>query len=86
MSAIASLDERRRDAALRMAASGAPFAKVVARYGWACATYARAVLWEAAGKDQSDEGGMVCWLNVFGPGDEPLNEELAALAPPEDCE
>ena len=69
MSTIVSLAEKRREAALRMAASGAPFTSVALRYGFDAASYARGLLWQRAGKDPTDVGGRDCWLRAFG-GDE----------------
>ena len=71
MGDVVTLSDRRREAAIRMSGSGAPFRTVSDRYGFDAAAYARAVLWQRNGKDMADEGGCACWLNVFGTGDEP---------------
>ena len=79
MSNVICLAERRRVAAVRMAGTGAPFRKVERRYGYTNAVYARALIWQREGKNESDEAGMSCWLRVFG-------EEGDYLPPPEEFE
>ena len=84
MSAIVSLAERRREAAVRMAASGAPFKSVERRYGYDNASYARALIWQREGKNESDEAGRDCWIRVFGEEGDYLPP--VEVDPPEDYE